>query len=173
MKPSKTEFLDAIKTILSYIDHNLPDDRLSKTPDRVCNFYNTMFNGYHENDSEVISSSCEINEYGSNPIVIEGISFHSICEHHLLPFSGEATITYIPNDKIIGIGKFRKIIEIFSKRLQLQEKLTKEICEAIYVSDLNPLGVNVKLTAKHSCSYVKDYLDTQTLVTTTYSAGSL
>jgi GTP cyclohydrolase I len=172
-KVSVEEAQNAIKTILRYIGENPSDDRLLDTPRRVIETCDQIFNGYKESADTVLNCKHEMKALSSNPIIIKDIDFHSICEHHLLPFSGKITVAYEPSEKIVGIGKIRKIVEIFSKRLQIQERITAQICETICNSDLKPQGVAVFINAIHSCSYVKDRLSTQSSLTTMHFCGSL
>ena len=172
-KVQKSEAIEAIKVILRYIGENPNDERLVRTPERVIQAYDKLFEGYSQNPEDVIKGEVEMKAFSSYPIIIKDIEFHSICEHHMLPFSGNVTVIYEPNEKIIGIGKIRKIVEIFSKRLQIQERITSQICETIYNSDLHPLGVAVFVNAKHSCSYVKDYLPNMSSLTTMHFCGCL
>jgi GTP cyclohydrolase I len=172
-KVSAEDAQNAIKTILRYIGENPSDDRLLHTPRRVIETCDQIFNGYRESADAVLNCKHEMKALSSNPIIIKDIDFHSICEHHLLPFSGKITVAYEPSEKIVGIGKIRKIVEIFSKRLQIQERITAQICETIFSSDLKPQGVAVFINAIHSCSYVKDRLSTQSSLTTMHFCGSL
>jgi GTP cyclohydrolase I len=172
-KASREEFLKAIGVILSYIGEDPADSRLLRTPARVIESCDKIFAGYNEDPESILRGEHKMFAFSNSPIIIKDIDFHSICEHHLLPFSGEVTIAYEPGEKIVGIGKIRKIVEIFSKRLQIQERITFQICETIYNSDLKPNGVAVFVNARHSCSYVKDSLSTQSVLATMHFCGSL
>jgi GTP cyclohydrolase I len=172
-KASKDQFLKAIGVVLSYIGEDPTDPRLLRTPARVIESCDKIFAGYNEDPESILRGEHKMSAFSKNPIIIKDIDFHSICEHHLLPFSGKVTVAYEPGEKIVGIGKIRKIVEIFSKRLQIQERITFQICETIYNSDLKPNGVAVFVNARHSCSYVKDYLSTQSTLSTMHFCGSL
>lgn len=142
------EFLEALD-----IDPNLCG--MDKTPMRVAKMYAKLFSGINQNTKDIWG---ETFEGGDGLVAVKNIPFYSICEHHLVPFFGEADIVYLPqNGKIAGFSKFTKLIEILSKRPQLQEKLTGEIADSIY-EDLNARGVLVVLSAKQLCMTIKGEL---------------
>lgn len=149
-KVDKKKIVSAIRDILIAIGENPDREGLKDTPERVAKFYEEMFEGYRVDPKEILTVYYETEDY--EEIVLEkDIPFYSLCEHHLLPFFGKVHIAYIPNKKrLLGISKLARVVEIFSKRLQLQERLTKHITETI-MEKANPLGVIVVCEAEHLC----------------------
>nr|WP_281271163.1 GTP cyclohydrolase I FolE [Helicobacter didelphidarum] len=122
---------------------------LIKTPQRVATLHNFLYSGYEYNPNEILSST--FNEGVCNEmIIIKDIEFYSMCEHHLLPFFGKISIGYIPDKQVVGISNFAKLVEIFARRLQIQENLTKQIADTIMES-LRPKGAMVVCEALHLC----------------------
>jgi GTP cyclohydrolase I len=143
----KTE--QAVKLLLESFGYNINDKYVSDTSKRVAKFYKTALSGNLVDPNKFISCFTVTNT--SDIIIIKNIFFYSLCEHHLLPFFGNVSIAYIPkNGNILGFSKFSELINIFSMRLQLQEKLTKQIANII-VKLINPHGVIVVVCAKHLC----------------------
>ncbi len=128
-------------------------DGLLETPKRVARAYEELVSGYTTNPVELVNNAIYDIDY--NDIVIVGdIDFYSLCEHHLLPFVGQAHVAYIPNGKIIGLSKIPRIVDMFSRRLQVQERLTRQIAEFLN-EILEPNGVAVSITAQHMCSVIR------------------
>lgn len=121
---------------------------MQKTPERVAKAYEHLFCGYSINPKKMITTF-EGENY-DEMIITRDIEFYSMCEHHMLPFFGKVTIGYIPNDKIIGISKMPRLVEVFSRRLQNQERMTDQIADAM-IEYLKPKGVGVVASAKHLC----------------------
>lgn len=139
---------DHIVRIIEHIGENPLRDGLKDTPSRVVKSYNDMFSGYKKELSEF--NTCFQTDGYDEMVILKDIEFYSTCEHHLIPFYGKAHIAYIPNEKIIGISKLARIVDMFSKRLQNQERITSQIAEAI-TELLDPKGVAVILEGKHLC----------------------
>lgn len=142
----KTE--NAIRMLLEAIGEDPNREGLLDTPKRVAKMYNEIVGGYQEDASVHLSKTfkCEDAEF----VLEKGIVFHSICEHHLLPFYGKVHIAYIPNDKVVGLSKLCRVVEVYARRLQIQEQLCKQIANSIYES-LNAKGVMVIIEAEHTC----------------------
>lgn len=138
----------AIEGLLAALGENLKRDGLVKTPARVASAFQKLLSGYGKKPEDILTTFEEENY--DELIVVKNIEFYSLCEHHLLPFFGKAHIGYIPNGKIIGLSKLPRLVEIFSRRLQNQERLTVEIAKALKKL-INPRGVGVVLEAKHLC----------------------
>ncbi|MEN3013552.1 MAG: GTP cyclohydrolase I FolE [Endomicrobiia bacterium] len=149
-KIDKQKIEKAVKDILTAIGENPDREGLKDTPKRVAKFYEEALSGYWQNPEDVLTIYYETEEH--EEVVLEkNIPFYSICEHHLLPFFGKIHIAYIPHKKrLLGISKLARLVEVFSKRLQLQERLTKHIAEAI-MQKAKPLGVMVVCEAEHLC----------------------
>jgi GTP cyclohydrolase I len=142
-----------------------PDrEGLLKTPERIAKAMQYATQGYHQ-DASAILNSAKFHEDVSEMIVVKNIELYSMCEHHMLPFFGKAHIAYIPNGWITGLSKIARVVDVFSKRLQVQERLTTQILDAIKDS-LNPLGVAVVIEAEHLCMMMRG-VQKQNSVTTT------
>lgn len=160
-KPSGTpcpvqypDAIEAVRTLLTYIGEDPDREGLKDTPYRVLKSYFDMFSGYAkipDNNPEKLLKTFEDGAEGYDEMVIlRGVEFYSVCEHHFLPFSGKAYIGYIPRGSIVGISKLARLLEVFSRRLQVQERLTVQITKALE-ENLWPLGSACVLVAKHSC----------------------
>lgn len=134
--------------LLQFIGEDPSRDGLKETPKRYLKAWRDMTIGYHQNPQEILSKCFD--QPHDELVVLRGIEFHSTCEHHLLPFYGTAAVGYIPGKQVVGISKLARLVECFARRLQIQERLTQEIADAI-TSHLNPMGVGVVIKAKHSC----------------------
>lgn len=140
---------ESITQILLAIGEDPEREGLLKTPQRVARAYEFLTKGYQEDPKQVINGALFSEEY-SEMIVVRDIDFFSLCEHHLLPFSGLAHIAYIPNRHIVGISKLARLVEVYSRRLQVQERMTTQIA-TILMEELDPQGVGVVLRAEHLC----------------------
>jgi GTP cyclohydrolase I len=140
---------DAVLMILEAIGEDPEREGLRDTPDRVARMYAEIFRGLGENPAQYLE--CIFNEEHDEMILVKDIPFHSMCEHHLVPFIGKAHVAYIPrNGKITGLSKLTRVVESFARRPQVQERLTREIADII-MEELNPLGVAVVVEAEHLC----------------------
>ncbi len=149
----KTEKLEkACTLILEAIGEDPARDGLLKTPSRFAKAWKEMMSGYNY-DAEKLTTSFEGENY-DQMVVVKDIEFHSFCEHHLLPIIGKVSVAYIPDDKIIGLSKIPRIVEVFAQRLQNQERMTTQIADTL--SDiLKPKGVAVKISGKHMCMHMR------------------
>ncbi len=152
------------KEMLSLIGENPEREGLLKTPERIAKAMQYLTQGYGM-DARMILDSAKFHEDVSEMIVVKDIEIYSMCEHHLLPFFGKAHIAYIPNGWITGLSKIARVVDVYSRRLQVQERLTSQILEAIKES-LNPLGVAVVIEAAHLCMMMRG-VQKQNSVTTT------
>nr|WP_242673041.1 GTP cyclohydrolase I FolE [Niastella yeongjuensis] len=137
---------------------------LVKTPERVAKAMQYMMQGYDQ-DARAILNSAKFKESVSEMILVKDIELYSMCEHHMLPFFGKAHIAYIPNGYITGLSKLARVVDVYARRLQVQERLTTQILDAIKET-LNPLGVAVVIEAKHLCMMMRG-VQKQNSVTTT------
>jgi len=162
------EITDALKQNYSQIISLLGEDQqregLLKTPERIAKAMQFITQGYQQ-DAHAILNSAKFNEEVSEMIVVKDIELYSMCEHHMVPFFGKAHIAYIPNGWITGLSKIARVVDVYSRRLQVQERLTTEILAAIKET-LNPLGVAVVIEAKHLCMMMRG-VQKQNSVTTT------
>ena len=137
---------------------------LLKTPERAAKAIQFLTKGYQEDPSEILKSALFDEDY-NEMVIVKDIEVYSLCEHHILPFFGKAHIAYIPNGKIVGLSKLPRLVDAFARRLQVQERLTQQILEAVE-NHLKPLGVAVIIEAKHMCMMMRG-VEKQNSVTTT------
>ncbi|MCU7611642.1 GTP cyclohydrolase I [Anaplasma capra] len=148
-RPSDGDAEEAIKTLIRWIGDSPDRGGLASTPKRALNAYKESFSGYKLESSD-FSSSLLANEGYCDMILFKGVSFSSSCEHHMVPITGTADVAYIPRATVLGVGAMVKIVDIFAKRLQLQERLAVQVAHFLN-SLLNPLGVAVLMEAGHWC----------------------
>ncbi len=149
-KPSREDAEQAIRTLLGWIGEDPDRAGLKRTPARVINCFADWYSGYDANPAEIIGSSFPDADGYQGMVLLSNIDFESHCEHHMAPFIGKAHVAYMPDDRVVGVSKIVKVVTAFAKRLQVQEKLTKQIAECIY-DELQPRGVAVMLEAQHEC----------------------
>lgn len=138
----------AVRLLLEGIGEDVNREGLAETPDRIARMYEELYGGMYEDAQEHLKKTFHVED---NEMVIEkDITFYSTCEHHLLPFYGKAHIAYIPDGKVVGLSKLARTVEVFARRLQLQEQLTGQIADALMES-LRPKGVLVMIEAEHMC----------------------
>jgi len=145
----KDKFENAIKDILEYIGEDISREGLEETPKRVRKAYEFMFGGYNQDPKEIIEQAL-FTSTNEEMVVIKDIEFYSQCEHHMLPIIGKAHIAYIPNGKVVGLSKIPRVVDVFARRLQIQEQLTEQIAHCLN-EYLKPKGVAVILDARHMC----------------------
>lgn len=153
MEALQEELAAHYKDILSLLGENPSREGLQKTPVRVARAWLELTRGYHEDPIAIIQSALFKESY-HNMVVMKDIEFYSLCEHHLLPFFGRVHIAYIPNGEITGLSKLARIVNTFSHRLQVQERMTEQIAECIQEA-LHPLGVMVVVEARHLCMQMR------------------
>ena len=135
--------------LLSHIGEDLARQGLQKTPQRASEAFQFLTQGYNQTIDEVLNDAIFDEEY-DEMVIVKAIEFYSVCEHHLLPFLGKCHVGYIPQKKIIGLSKIPRIVDMFSRRLQVQERLTRQVALALEEA-LHPLGVAVVIEAQHMC----------------------
>jgi GTP cyclohydrolase I len=143
------QMLDIIRKLLTNLGEDPSREGLLKTPERVERSLKFLTSGYQKDVDEVLNGALFTVDY-TEMVIVKDIDFYSLCEHHLLPFFGKCHVAYLPTNQVIGLSKIPRIVEIFSRRLQVQERLTNEIAETIK-EKINPLGVAVVLEATHLC----------------------
>jgi len=159
----------AISTILSVIGEDPQREGLLRTPHRVANAYNFLTKGYRA-DLENIVNNAIFHEECSEMVVVRNIEFYSLCEHHMLPFYGKAHVAYLPKGKIIGLSKVPRIVDMFARRLQVQERLTNQVANTIN-EILNPHGVAVVMEGKHLCMMMRGVEKQNSYVTSSAMLG--
>lgn len=155
--------------ILKEVGEDIDRDGLVKTPHRAAKAINFLTKGYAENPADILKSAMFKEEY-SQMVVVKDIEVYSLCEHHLLPFFGKAHIAYIPNGYIVGLSKLPRVVDAFSRRLQVQERLTNEIRDCIQ-STLKPMGVAVVIECSHLCMQMRGVQKQNSVTTTSAFTG--
>ncbi len=158
------QLIDNYKNVLGLIGEDAEREGLQKTPERMAKAVQYLTQGYTLSAVDILNSA-KFHESISEMVIVKDIEIYSMCEHHMLPFIGKAHIAYIPNGWITGLSKIARVVDVFSRRLQVQERLTVQIMDAIRES-LNPLGVAVVIEAKHLCMMMRG-VQKQNSVTTT------
>lgn len=158
------ELKEHYQRILSLLGEDVEREGLVKTPERVAKAMLTLTRGYHMDPKSVLNSAKFKEDY-RQMVIVRDINFYSLCEHHILPFYGKVHVAYIPNGYITGLSKIARVVDIFSHRLQVQERMTTQIKECIQET-LNPLGVMVVIEAKHMCMQMRG-VEKQNSITTT------
>jgi GTP cyclohydrolase I len=159
----------AVKTILQGIGENAEREGLLKTPERVAKAYEFLTQGYHQDAAKVLRSAMFAESY-QEMVLVKDIEIYSLCEHHLLPFFGKAHIAYIPDGTIVGLSKIPRVVDVFARRLQVQERLTIEIRDCIQET-LKPLGVAVVIECQHLCMQMRGVSKQNSLTTTSAFSG--
>jgi GTP cyclohydrolase I len=161
---------ESIKSILYNIGEDITREGLIDTPQRCSKSIKFLTQGYEQNLQEIVGNGLFTNSGGSGKIVIADIPVFSLCEHHLLPFFGTVKIVYQPDEKLLGLSKFAKIVQMFARRLQVQERLTKEIADAVQ-KVTGALGVGVQIQASHMCMMMRG-IQQNCKTTTTFCLGA-
>lgn len=165
----KNKIKKAVRMILEAVGENADREDLKKTPERVAEMYAEIFSGISKDPARELEVL--LAEKHDEIVLLKGISLYSVCEHHLLPFIGRAHIAYIPkNNRVTGLSKIARVVEILSKRLQVQERLTTEIAE-IFMKKLKPRGVMVIIEAEHLCMSMRGIKKSGVLTVTSAVRG--
>jgi len=164
-----TGLISSYKEVLSLIGEDANREGLLKTPERIAKAMQYLMQGYHL-DAKAIINSAKFHEEVNEMIVVKDIEIYSMCEHHMLPFIGKAHVAYIPNGWITGLSKIARVVDVYARRLQVQERLTVQIKDAIKET-LNPLGVAVVIEAKHLCMMMRGVQKQNTVTTTSAFDG--
>lgn len=157
------------REIINLIGENPEREGLLKTPERVSKSMQFLMNGYEQDPEEILRSAMFTEDY-RQMVIVKDIDFYSMCEHHMLPFFGRAHIAYIPNHRITGLSKIARVVEVYARRLQVQERMTTQIKECIQ-NTLNPLGVMVILEAQHLCMQMRGVQKQNSITTTSDFTG--
>ena len=155
--------------IITLLGEDANREGLLKTPERVANAMQFLMQGYEQNPEEILRSAMFSEDY-RQMVIVKDIDFYSMCEHHLLPFFGKAHVAYIPNKKITGLSKIARIVEVFARRMQVQERMTTQIKECIQ-NTLNPMGVMVIIEAQHLCMQMRGVQKQHSTTTTSDFTG--
>ena len=161
---------DIVRQLLVSLGEDPTRDGLKETPRRVAKSLNFLTSGYRANLDEVINNALFDVEY-SEMVIVRDIDFYSLCEHHLLPFFGKCHVAYLPSKKVIGLSKLPRIVDMFARRLQVQERLTEQIADAI-TSKINPVGVAVVIEATHLCMAMRGVEKQNSVMTSSVMQGA-
>jgi GTP cyclohydrolase I len=164
-----TGLIENYKQALSLLGEDAEREGLLKTPERVAKSMQYLTQGYQQ-DAAAILNSAKFHEQVSEMIVVKDIEIYSMCEHHMLPFFGKAHVAYIPNGYITGLSKIARVVDVYARRLQVQERLTTQILDAIKDS-LQPLGVAVVIEASHLCMMMRGVAKQNSVTTTSAFSG--
>ena len=149
-KPTEKEIHEAVRKLLLWAGDDPDREGLVGTPDRVARAYKEFFAGYEQDPEEILRTTFEEVEGYDEMVLVKDIGVESHCEHHMVPIIGRAHIAYIPNNRVVGISKLARVVDIFAKRLQIQEKMTAQIANSIE-NVLKPKGIAVVIDASHQC----------------------
>ena len=164
------ELEEHYRQILGLLGEDAEREGLVKTPQRVARAMQTLTRGYRM-DPKAVLNSAKFKEDYSQMVIVKNIDFYSLCEHHMLPFFGKAHVAYIPNGKITGLSKVARVVDVFARRLQVQERMTTQIKDCIQ-STLNPLGVMVVIEAEHLCMQMRGVQKPHAITTTSDFTGA-
>jgi GTP cyclohydrolase I len=160
---------NAVLQMLYAIGEDPSREGLTDTPKRVAKAYRELVSGYTTDPIELLNNAIFDIEC-DDMVIVSAIEFYSLCEHHMLPFIGHAHVAYLPNRKVVGLSKIPRIVDMFSRRLQVQERLTRQIAEFI-VEVLDPRGVAVVMTGRHMCSMIRGVMKHDSNMTTSAMLG--
>ena len=169
IKDNKNNIKNLTKELLKEMGEDPSREGLLSTPDRVSRSWEYLSKGYRQDIKELINSAI-FNEKYDQMVAVKDIEFYSMCEHHLLPFFGHAHIAYIPNKKIVGLSKIPRIVDVFARRLQVQERLTEQISDCLE-HNLNPEGVAVVIEASHLCMQMRGVEKQNSITSTSFMTG--
>jgi GTP cyclohydrolase I len=169
MSSNSIQTEDAVRSLIRHVGEDPEREGLQRTPARVVRALEFLTRGYKQDPGSVINGALFTEDY-QEMIVCKDLDFYSLCEHHLLPFMGKAHVAYIPKNHIIGLSKIARLVEIYARRLQVQERMTTQIAGTI-LEQLDPLGVGVVLEAEHLCMRMRGVEKQNSWVTTSAMLG--
>lgn len=161
---------DLVRELLRQIGEDPARDGLQRTPHRVIEALRFLTRGYGQDPKKIINGALFTEDSYQEMILCKDLDFYSLCEHHLLPFMGKAHVAYLPNHRIVGLSKMARLVEIFARRLQVQERLTTQIAQTL-MEEIEPLGVAVVLEAEHLCMRMRGVEKQNSWVTTSAMLG--
>jgi GTP cyclohydrolase I len=168
--PSPSEAEAAVRTLLRYMGEDPDREGLERTPHRVASALQFLTRGYNQDPKDTINGALFSEAEYQEMILCKDLDFYSLCEHHMLPFFGKAHVAYLPSKRIVGLSKVPRMVEIFARRLQVQERLTRQIAQTL-MSEIEPLGVAVVLEAEHMCMRMRGVEKQNSIVMTSAMLG--
>jgi GTP cyclohydrolase I len=168
--PSRSEAEEAVRTLLRYMGEDPEREGLERTPHRVASALQFLTRGYTKDPKEEINGALFSEAEYQEMILCKDLDFYSLCEHHMLPFFGKAHVAYLPSKRIVGLSKLARMVEIFARRLQVQERLTRQIAQTV-MEEIEPLGVAVVLEAEHMCMRMRGVEKQNSVVMTSTMLG--
>ena len=169
MDTSNKKLEDLVKKVIVELGEDPGREGLVRTPERVAQAYKYLTRGYTEDENKLLNNAI-FNVSYDEIVIVKDIDFYSLCEHHVLPFYGRCHVAYIPNKKVIGLSKIPRIIEMYSRRLQVQERMTRQIGDLLY-KFLEPQGVAVVCEARHLCMMMRGVEKQNSVATTSCMLG--
>lgn len=166
---ARPEIQDAVEKLLAAFGEDVGRQGLERTPERVARMYDELLAGYRVDPYALLNNAIFDVDY-DDMVIVRDIEFYSMCEHHLLPFLGKAHVAYIPTGKVIGLSKIPRIVDLFARRLQVQERMTNQISEFLDAA-INPLGVAVVLEGLHLCSKIRGVKKSESRMVTSSMTG--
>jgi GTP cyclohydrolase I len=167
---ARPEIEQAVRKLLEAVGEDPGREGLERTPNRVARMYDELLAGYRVDPHEMINDALYEVAY-DQMVIVRNIEFYSLCEHHMLPFLGRAHVAYCPNGKVIGLSKIPRIVDLFARRLQVQERMTRQIAEFLEAA-LHPLGVAVVLEGWHLCATMRGVKKAHAVMVTSALSGS-
>jgi GTP cyclohydrolase IA len=169
-KPEKDPITDHIKAVLGALGEDPTREGLEKTPERVAKAYRFLTQGYSQDACQLLNSALFTVSY-DEMVIIKDIDVYSLCEHHMLPFVGKAHVAYLPQGRVVGLSKIPRLVDMYSRRLQVQERLTVQIAETIQQC-VKPKGVGVVIEARHFCMMMRGVQKQNSVCVTSCMLGS-
>jgi len=170
MVETRASLTEAVQTLLAEIGEDPSREGLAGTPERVRRMYDELTAGYHVDPDELLNGACFSVDY-DEMVVVRDIEFFSLCEHHLLPFIGHAHVGYLPRGRVVGLSKIPRIVDMYAKRLQLQERLTVQVAEFL-MERLEPKGVACVVEATHLCTMMRGVKKQEATMVTSSMTGT-
>ncbi|HKF29344.1 MAG TPA: GTP cyclohydrolase I FolE [Candidatus Binataceae bacterium] len=168
---ARTRSEEAVRTLLSHVGEDPAREGLLRTPLRMVQALEFLTSGYSQDPKDAINGALFVEEDYQEMILCKDLDFYSLCEHHVLPFMGKAHVAYLPNKRIVGISKLARMVEIYCRRLQVQERLTTQIAQTL-MEEIDPLGVAVVLEAEHLCMRMRGVQKQNSKMTTSAMLGA-
>jgi GTP cyclohydrolase I len=170
-RPSRAEAEAAVRTLIAYAGDNPAREGVLDTPKRVIDAYEEIYQGYRECPAEVLDRTFGETAGYKDFVLVKDIGFNSHCEHHMMPFFGKAHVAYMPTDRVVGLSKLARLVDVYAKRLQTQEHMTSQVATAIE-EILKPRGVAVMMEAEHMCMSLRGVTKPGALTVTTHFTGA-